>query len=203
MAMKKFWVTCMAVTVALAVTGRVEAFGHRGGCCEASAGCETQVTYVDKVVTCYRPKMVEVEIECRVMKVVCKEIPIETKCTVMVPEWKEEKRQVTVCKLVSKEVEKEVTCTRYVAESVKDPCTGCLRTVCKPVTEVKKVKTTICERQEEVQEVMVKVCSYKPEVRVYKCTRVVAECTPEIVKRKVLQCVLEPYQTTIKVAVCK
>ena len=198
--MKKLWVAGFALGLLLLLAGTADACGRRG-CCDQPC-CETQVTYVDKVVTCCRPKLVEKEVQCVVNKVVCREVVEERKINVCVPVWTEQKREVTVCKMVPKEVEREVTCTRRVPVCVVDPCTGCTRTAYKCETYTQKVKCIVCEAVHEKREVVEKVCSFKTEERTVQCKRIVAECKPETVTKKVYQCVMEQYQVTVRVPVC-
>ena len=200
--MKKVWMTALAVGLLMAMASTAEAWcGRKSGCCDQPC-CETQVTYVDKVVTCYRPKLVEKEIQCVINRVTCHEVVEERKINVCIPVWNEEKREITVCRMVPREVEREVTCVRKVPVCVTDPCTGCTRTTYKCETYTQKVKTTVCEAVQEKKEVVVKVCSFKTEERTVQCKRLVAECKPETVTKKICTCVMEPYTTTIKVAVC-
>ena len=104
--------------------------------------------------------------------------------------------------MVPQEVERDVTCVKRVPVCVTDPCTGCTRTVYKCETVTQRVKTVVCQPVYEKKEVVQRVCSYKPEERTVQCKHLVAECHPEEVTRKVCRCVMEAYQTTIKVPVC-
>ena len=179
---------------------------HRdcGGCAPACAPapCQVQVTYVDKVVTCYRPKLVETEVKCIVNKVVCREVVEERKVCVNVPVWSERKCEVTVCRMVPEEVVRNVTCVKRVPVCVTDPCTGCTYTTYKCETVTQQVKQIVCKPVYEKKEVVQRVCSFKQEERTVQCRRIVAECHPEEVTRKVCRCVMEAYQTTVKVPVC-
>lgn len=194
-----------AVVVVASAVGQAAAFGCRHGGCDsgcATPSCGTQVTYVDKEITCYRTEWKTRDVQCVVNKMVPKEVTSEYTCTVMVPEWKEEKRNITVCKMVPKVVEREVTCCKMVPVTCTDPCTGCTYTCCKPQTFTQKVQCTVCEMVKENKEITVKVCVCKPEKRTYKCTRIVCECKQETVTCKQCYCVSVPYKTTVKVAVC-
>jgi hypothetical protein len=279
----------MGLTVAslALLAGRAQAFGHRcciDYCCPPP--CNVKVTYVDKVVTCYKPVWKEEKVKCVVNKVVCRE-EIETrKCTVMVPKWVEEKRTCTYLVQVPKTVEREVlsvvcreefetrkctvmvpkwtdekrTCTyliqvpktvereilvcRMVPVQMVDECTGCTYTCCKPETVKQKVKCTVYECKEakkdivvkvchhEAQEreykvrrivpetvkqkvkctvyeckeakkdIVVRVCHHEEQIREYKVKRIIPECVQETVDTVRRYCVMQPYQTTVKVAVC-
>lgn len=200
--MKKLWAAMFAVVALVVVASSADACGNRNECC-APPPCQVQVVYVDKVITCYKPQLVEREVKCVVNKVVCKTIDVP--CKICVPEqvWTEQKRTYVVCKVVPREVEQVVTCCRMVSETVKDPCTGCMVTRCRPETYTQKVKTIVCDTVQETKEEMVKVCSYRSVEKTVIVKRVVAECYPEVVTRKVYDCVPMAYQVTIKVPVCQ
>lgn len=198
----------MAVTVAfglvaVAATPTQAGHGCGSGCAPECAPCvQYQVTYVDKVVTCYKTEMREREVTCNVLRCIAREVVEERKVCVLVPEVKQEKRTITVCKSVPREVEREVTCCKMVPVACTDPCTGCSYTVCKPQYVTTKVKQIVCDLVPEQREIVVNVCNYRQEERTIQCKRVVIDYKPETVTRKVYDCVKVPYQTTIKVAVC-
>ncbi len=201
--MKKVWAALVAVVAMVAIAGSAEACGGRNECCAPPPCQPVQVTYVEKVVTCYKSQLVEREVQCVVNKVVCKTIDVPCKICTQEQVWTEQKRTYVVCKLVPREVEQVVTRCRTVSETVKDPCTGCLVTRCRPETYTEKVKTTVCDTVQETKEEMVKVCSYRPVEKTVVVKRVVAECIPVVVTQKVYDCVKVPYQVTIKVPVCQ
>ena len=99
-------------------------------------------------------------------------------------------------------IEKEVTCCKMVPVAVKDPCSGCVYTVCKPETYVTKVQCTVYDCVPVEKKYTVTVCSYKPEIKTYERRCIVYDCKPETVVTQRAYCVQVPYQTTVKVAVC-
>jgi hypothetical protein len=230
--MKKFAMMGLGLAGLMLLTSAAQGFGGRkASCAPACDAPAVQVQYVDKVVTCYEPKMVEKEIQCVVNKLVPRVVEQTHKCTVMVPEYKDEIRTVVCNKMVPKTVEKEVTVCRMVRETCTDSCGRCY-TVCKPVTEVRKVTCTVYECQQDKKDVTVRVCTYKPEEKtwttkctVYECQQdkkdvtvrvcsykpeektwttkcTVYECVQENVTRKVMTCEMVAVQKTVKVAVC-
>ena len=201
--MKKMLVSGLTLACLLLLAGRVQAFG-RGSCCAPSCAppCPTKVVYEDRVVTCYKPVWKEEKIKCVVNKVVCRE-EIETrKCTVMVPKWTDEKRTCTYLVRVPRTVEREILVCRMVPVQMVDECTGCTYTCCKPETVKQTVKCTVYDCKEEKKDIVVKVCHHEAQEREYKVRRIIPECVQETVDRVRRYCVMEPYQTTIKVAVC-
>src|SRR5438552_4078110 len=84
-------------------------------CCEPA--CEMKTEYVEKTVTCLKPEWKEREVSCVVNRLVTREEVSTHKCTVMVPEFKEEKRKVLCSRLVPKEIEREVTVCKKVRET--------------------------------------------------------------------------------------
>jgi len=95
---------------------------------------------------------------------------------VCVPVWAQEKRTVTSYACVPQEVERQVPVCRMVSTQCVDPCTGCCRTVCQPVTEWQTVKHTVMTRVPQTQEVTVNVCRYQTEQRTVNQT--VSEVVP-------------------------
>lgn len=200
--MKNMLAICITLLVLVALALPIEACGR--SCCSAPccAPC-CEITYVDKVVTCYRPEWRTKDVTCTINKMVPRTVTSIHKCTIMVPEWKSEKRTVTCCKLVPREVEREVTCCRMVSATCKDPCTGCTYTCCKPETYTTKVKCTVWDTVHEKKDVVVQVCHHHAEERTFECKHIVWDCKPETVTRKVSYCQMVPYTTTVKVAVCR
>jgi len=198
--MKKLWATGLAVAVLISVAAPAHAWCCRKSSCYEPC-CEMAVTWVEKEVTCWKTVTKEREVKCVVNKMLTKEVETVHKCTVMVPEWKEEKRTCVEYRSVPKVVEKDVTCVRCVPVMVKDSCGNCC-TSYKHETYVQKVKYTVCELVAEPKEYMVKVCSWKPEERTYKVKHLVCEWKPETVTCKQVYCEQVPYTTKVKVAVC-
>lgn len=204
--MNKLLAVCMAVGLVGVFATPSQACHGCGGwataCCAPPPCVQYQVSYVDKVVTCYKTELREKEVSCTVMRCIPREVIEQRKICVMVPEMKQEKRTITVCKSVPREIEREVTCTKMVPVTCTDPCTGCCYTVCKPQCYTVKVKQIVCDLVPEQKEIVVNVCSYHPEERTIQCKRCVIDYKPETVVRKVYECIKVPYQTTVKVAVC-
>jgi hypothetical protein len=121
----------------------------------------------------------------------------------MVPVWKEEKRECVTYTKVCKIIEKEVTKCRMVRTCVEDPCTGCVKRCRVPVVTTCIVPCKVWERVPEKKEFTVNVCTMKAEEKTIQQTRVICEWKPETITRKEKYCVMVPYETTIKVAVCK
>jgi hypothetical protein len=196
--MKKLLVLVVALLGLAAVAVPAQAFGCKPSC--APPPCE--VKYEDRVVTCYKPVMKEREVKCVTYRIVPREVVETRKCTVLVPEPKEETRKCVTFKMVPKEVEREIQCCHLVTECYTDPCTGCVRTTCKPVWYTKKVTQVVCEAVPEEREYKVTVCHFRPEERTYTCKRIVCDYIPQEVVKKVCYCEMVPYQVTVKVAVC-
>jgi hypothetical protein len=190
--MKRTMLT-LAVLAALVTLGLMPSLSdacgrRRGACCESSRGCGSPcpapcapapIQYVERVVTCYKPQMVEKEIVETVCRLVSKEVPysydiqvpvvtptkqIVNVCktvseevpytyTVLVPHIVKTKRLVTTYQCVTKVVQEHVTCCRTIRVPVVDECGHC-RYVCQTVTETRPVCRTVVERipvQREVE----------------------------------------------------
>ena len=210
--MKRFALVCLTACLLMMAAAPVQAFGcHRrgGNCCESSccsscettACCQPSVTYVDKVVTCYKPEWKERDVTCTVNRMVSKVVVTPVTQNICVPVWTEQKQMQTCYTQVPRQVEKEICCCRRVPVCCTDPCTGCTRRCCQTETFTQKVTCTVYDCVPVQKEVTVKVCSYKTEQRTVECRRVVCECVPETVTRKERYCVMVPYQTTVKVPV--
>ncbi len=202
--MRKVLISGLALAAVLSVASPAQAFGWRKKCCPEPC-CPPPpmcVTYVDKVVTCYKPEWRTQDVACVVNQMVPREVITKHTCTVMVPVMTVQKRVCTVNTLVPRVVEREVTCCRMVAVPVTDPCTGCVTMCCKPQTFVQKVSCTVHDCVPVQKEYTVNVCSYTPQVREYERRCVVYDCKPTTVVQKRSYCVMVPYQTVVKVAVC-
>lgn len=203
--MNKLLVGVLAVLVVVLVATPSQAChkGGCGGCAPACAPCVSyQVTYVDKVVTCYKAEWREKEVTCTINRCIPREVVEERKICVLVPEMRQEKRTITVCRAVPREVEQQVTCTRMVQVCVTDPCTGCVRTCCKPECYTATVKRIVCDMVPEQKEITVNICNYRQEERTVQVKRCVIDVKQETVTQKVRECVMVPYQATVKVPVC-
>src|SRR5262249_45493751 len=104
--MKKLLVSGLVLAAALATVSPVQAFGGRKKCCCCPRRpCEPMcVTYVDKVVTSYKPTTVVENVTCTVNKLVPREVVTQHTCTVMVPITVAEKRVCTIMTKVPREV---------------------------------------------------------------------------------------------------
>ena len=197
--MKNTLVAGLTVACLTLLAGQAQAFGCCWYSCCPPPCPPVKVTYVDQVVTCYRPVWQEEKIQCVVNKIVYREEIVTHKCTVMVPKWTDVKRTYTYLVQVPKTIEREVLTCRMVAVQMTD-CCGCPYTCYQPETVRQRVQCTIYECQERTKDVMVKVCNYVPQVRETKHRRLIPECQQETVERVRRYCVMQPYQTTIKVA---
>src|SRR5262249_39170599 len=194
---------CSLITTALfSVSNQAFAFGFRRDCCEASCAPAMQIQWVEKKVTCYRPQWQEGEVTCTINRPIPREVVTPVKCGVLVPERTQVKRTMVVCGAVPKEIERDVPVCRMVAECVTDPCTGCTRTVCRPVTTMQRVRCTVMQSVPEQKEITVPVCNWKPVEQTREVRRIVCDWKPETVTRKVSYCTMVPYETTVRVPVC-
>jgi hypothetical protein len=202
--MNKLMGMALAVVIVATTATPSQAWLCCGSCAvECCAPCvQYQVTYVDKVIVCYKTEMREKEVTCTVMRCIPREVVEQRKICVMVPEMKQEKRIINVCRSVPREIERVVTCCKMVPVTCTDPCSGCCYTVCKPEYYTTKVKQIVCDLVTEQKEIVVNVCNYRPEERTIQVKRCVIDYKPETVVRKVYECFKVPYQTTIKVPVC-
>jgi len=200
--MKKLAVSCLTFVCLGMLAANASAFGHR--CCwDCAPPCPPPtVTYVDKVVTCYRPQWKEEKVKCVVNKMYCRVEEETVKRTVMVPKWIDVKQTCTYLVPVPKTVEREVVCCRMVPVQMTDPCTGCAYTCYKPQEFKEKVKCTVWECKSESRDVICKVCKYEPQTREYKQKRIIPECRQETVDCVRRYCVMVPQQVTVRVAVC-
>src|SRR5262249_29080896 len=152
------------------MASQVQAFGHRNGGCYSDCGysdccapvCSPCVTYVERVVTCYRPEWREEKVKVTVNRMYCRAEVVPVKCTYMVPVFKDVKQTYTYLVPVPRIVEQEVMRCRYVPVECCDPCTGCVSTCYRPEMFAERVKCTVYECKEEKKDVMVRVCHYVP-----------------------------------------
>lgn len=200
------WIATVAAVLGVALAAAPSQACHKGGCATCAPACAPcvtyQVNYVEKTVTCMKPEWREKDITCTVNRCIPREVVEERKVCVLVPETRQEKRTITVCRQVPREIEVDVTCCQMVPVACTDPCTGCTVTVCKPQYVTKKVKKIVCDLVPEQREIVVNVCNYRQEERTIQCKRIVFDIQPETVVRKVRECVMVPYTTTVKVPVC-
>jgi hypothetical protein len=142
------------------------------------------------------------DVECQVTEPVLRPEIISKKILVPKLVWSEQKRVHCEPKLVPREGEREVVCWRMVTEVIIDPCTGCTRTICKPIQEVKKVKTTVWEMVTEQKEIVVRTACLQTEEQTVEVRRFVLECKPATVMRRYYDLELVPFEVKIRVPVC-
>lgn len=129
-----------------------------------------------RTVTCYRQQFKEVP--CTVF------VPVQ----VVVPQ----KQTVVVCRYEPQEVVRQVPVCQTVRKDCIDPCTGCVRTVCQPVTVMQDVKCTVMKAIPEQKEVIVNVIRCEMQER--QGTRTVCELIPETKEVMVNVCRFEVVQ---------
>lgn len=198
--MKKLLTTGLAMLTLVSSVTPAQAWCCRK-CCPPPC-CDVCVTYVDKVVTCYKPAWQERDVTCTVNKLVPREVVTQQTCTVLTPVFSDVKKVCTIMTKVPRVVEKQVTCCRMVPVTCTDPCTGCTYTSCKPESYVQTVQCTVYDCVPVQKEYTARVCSFKPETRTYEKRCTVYDCVPETVVKKQRYCVMVPYQTVVKVPVC-
>src|SRR5262249_2229265 len=96
---------------------------------------------------------------------------------VNVPVITQQKQLQTFYTCVPQEVVRQVPVCRMVPTSVVDPCTGCTKTVCQPVSELRQVRSVVMQSLPQTREVMVNVCNYQTEMR--QGRRVVYHMVPQ------------------------
>jgi hypothetical protein len=192
------------------------------GCCLASARafadefeldpqpagvCPCGKGYYEKVVTGYRKQCTEERIPVQVknlhyrteMREVCEQV----KTTVMVNKEFTVQRPKIVHTKVPSERTKQVTNYRYVPVKLVDPHTGCCVIINKKECFNETVTYTVLEDRYETITINVKVCQPVPEERVHTVKRQVPQRIPEWRTETIYQtkvnCVMVPYQQTIKV----
>jgi hypothetical protein len=116
-AMKRLRVLALAVAALMLAAGSVRACHHGcGWCCPPP--CDTCsnvcVSWVDQVVTCYHTEMRERSVPVVVQRPVYNEVVTPYTCTVMVPEYHNERRVATVYTSVPHQVTQNVTYCRAV-----------------------------------------------------------------------------------------
>jgi hypothetical protein len=115
-----------------------------------------------------------------VMTNVSKEVPYTY--TACVPVVTRQKVKQTVMTCVQEEVVRQIPVCRMASVQCVDPCTGCVYTVCRPVTEMQTIKGMVSRWVPTEREVEADVTTWKHEER--KGTRLVWECVPQ--EREVL-----------------
>jgi hypothetical protein len=111
-------------------------------------------------------------------------------------------KKVCIPKLVPHQIVREVCCTRTVTETVKDPCTGCAKTVIKTVPDIRKVVQTVYDVETVEQEIpIVKYC-LKTEEKERNVAHLIGDIKPMDIIRRSYSLELVPFQMKVKVPVC-
>lgn len=138
-------------------------------------------------VGCERPcpmKILWVEQEVPVQALVSREVVTEQRRRTMEIAYREVQRTVTETVLQPRVVEKKLTCTRLKPVSEKDPHTGCVTTIMKPVTEVQVVKETVYSAVSQPRVVTVKVPYLRPAEEIIPQKTILFEYRTEMRKRE-------------------
>jgi hypothetical protein len=193
--MNRFALTGLALALAAvpALSDRAEAFGDP--CC-----CQPGITFVDKVVTCYRTEVRCREVPCTTYREVCRQDIYPQKYTILTPVCTPVKREVYVYKEEKKEVEREVT-SLIPAPECPAPC-GC--NICQkapPTLVVQKIKTIECVPSSVKVEVMDQKVTYQSQEYTRLVKGTIVDRVPETTVRKETYCVTVPYQVVVKVPV--
>jgi hypothetical protein len=182
------------VTVLTSLFGaadRAQAFGF--------PGCDVHICFVETTITCYRPEIRCREVQCTVVKKVCREVVEMKKCIVPIPYTEMQKREVYVYKETAEEVEREI----FVAVECPACATGCGH-CCKP--NPANYKTTIkcveCKPKPYKVEICEPVCKVRTEEKLVPAKKVVVDEVPETTTRKEFSCVLVPFELKVMVPVC-
>jgi hypothetical protein len=175
------------------------ALASAAGAQSCPPGCK--VVWVEQQVTCQKLEWRSKDVTCEVMKPVYREEERTVFRDVIMPEWKDETRDVTTCTLKPRQEVREVARLVNVPCTVVDPCTGCAYTSCKPQMVVEKVCSTVYDQVTETMKVPVKVCHYKTETRKFKETLIHTEWKKVTTTHKEYYCVPVLVTTTQKVPV--
>jgi len=226
--MKKRLFAALLATLLLGSAAPVRAGGCGWvGCAAPACG----VTYVDRVVTCYRAETRTRVVPVQVTRYVTETVPEKVKyvemvqevtptertetyyvCvprevqynyTVNVPVWTPTTVKQTYYTCAPQEVVTQVPVCRSVPCQVCDPCTGCCYTSCKQVTEWQSVRTVVYRPVAQTRDVTVNVCSYRQEQRTGTYT--VHEMQPRSrkVTVNVVTCKPVERETTVNRVVCR
>jgi hypothetical protein len=160
------------------------------------------IVWEEKVITMYRPELKPHDVKETVDQLYLN--PVLHKETILVPELVPVPQTKKVCipKLVPRQVVQEVCCTKIVTETVTDPCTGCLKTICKTVPAVKQVVRTVYDIEMLEQEVPITKYCLKTEEKPIDVRQFVGEIKPMDLIRRSYSLELVPFQVKVKVPVC-
>jgi hypothetical protein len=111
-------------------------------------------------------------------------------------------KKMCIPRLVPRQVVTEVCRNKYVMERVIDPCTGCAKTVCKTVPEVKTVVQTVYDVETVEQEVPVTTYDLRTLEKERPVAHLVGETKPMDIVRRSYSLELVPYQVKVKIPVC-
>jgi hypothetical protein len=217
--MKK-WVLVWAVLVLALAATPARAWCGGGWSCPAPCDvcCDVSVSWVDQVVTCYRSELRSRDVPCVIHRPVYHEVVTPYTCTVMVPEYHNEKRVATVLTSVPHEIVRNVTTCRNIPvwtnvaqwvtsyTSVPRQVT-CTVTRCRSVPVWSNVTYWVTSYTSVPRQVTCNVtcCSLVPVSCVDPCTGCCfTVCRPQFstvpVTRTVWECV--PVQKQVTVPVC-
>jgi hypothetical protein len=181
----------LAVGALLGAANPVQAFGLP--CCNVNICC------VQKTITCYRPEIRCREVQCTVMKKVCREEIEMKKCLIPIPYTEMQKRAVYVYREVPEEVEREI----YVAVDCPTCETGCGH-CCKP--NPANCKTTIkcveCKPRPVKVEITEPVCKVRTEEKLVPSKKLVVDEVAETITKKEFYSVMVPFEVKVTVPVC-
>jgi len=172
-------------------------------CPSVAAPCPPPpIVWEEKTITMYRPELKAHDVKDKVDQLYLHPEPCKQKYEVPelvpVPQTK----KVCIPKLVPHEVVREVCCTRTVAETIKDPCTGCAKTVIKIVPDVKKIVQTVYDIEAIEQEVpIVKYC-LKTVEKERDVAHLIGEIKPMEIIRRSYSLELVPFEVKVRVQVC-
>jgi hypothetical protein len=187
--MKTVWLCSLALVVASGQASAQE-------CCP-----QYTLKWIDQAVTCTKLEWRSKDVSCEVLKPIYREEVKKIVRDVVVPEWKDEQREVINYVMKPREVTKEVVTYMLVPATVVDPCTGCAYQTCKPTPMVQKTKCIVYDCVAEATKVSFKVCHHRTEKRSFEYKEIHCEFRKETVTKKEWYCVPVNYTTTQKVAV--
>jgi hypothetical protein len=182
-----------AVGIVLATSNESHAFGLP--CCDVNVCC------AEKTITCYRPEMRCREVQCTVMKKVCREVVEMKKVVIAIPYTEMQKRDVYVYREVPEEVEREI----YVAVECPTCETGCgCGHCCKPNPANYKTTVKCCECKPKPFKVEIcePVCKVRTEEKLVPCKKVVVDEVAETITKKEYYCEMVPFTVKVPVPVC-
>jgi hypothetical protein len=160
------------------------------------------ITWEEKTITCYKPVLKPRDVEFQITEPVLRPEIIDKKILVPKLDWSEHKIPYCEPKLVPREGLRDVICWRMETQVVTDQCTGCTRTICKPIREMKRVKVIVLDLVTEPKEMAVRTACLQTKEQTIQVRRFVLECKPVTVTRRVYDLELVPFEIKIRVPVC-